>query len=128
MRISNVNSFSAIVDRLIVENIKMIQFVDKKDDRQSLQQLIIDDLREELELCFKQIKKGDYQYRKECRTFTHNLLRLCLDNYYISKYDNLKLQDDIDLSQIRAYNHLVRECLEDRAAIKNKLDHNVSVL
>src|SRR5687768_9385025 len=101
MRISNVNSFSALVDRLIVENLKLIHFVDTKDDRQCIQQLLIDDLREELEHCFKQIQHSKYQYRKECRTFTHNLLRLCFDHYQITKYDRLKIQDDIDLSQVR---------------------------
>ena len=124
MRISNVNTFSALIDRLIVENLKMIKFVDEKDNRASLQQLIIDDLKQELEDICDDINKSQYECRQECRTFTYNLLRLCLDHYYITKYDNLKLEDDIDLSQVRAYNLLVRECLEDRAVIKNRIDEN----
>ncbi len=122
MNISNVNTISALIDRLIIENLKMIKFLENKDDRASLQQLIIDDLREELEGIFKQIKDGKYAYRQECRTFTHNLMRLCFDNYQIAKYDNLKLEDDLELSQLRAYTHLVRDLLEDRAAVKNKID------
>ena len=50
-RISNVNSFSAITDRLIIENLKIIQFVDQNKLEEAEQQnLIISELKIELDL------------------------------------------------------------------------------
>ena len=40
-RMSNVNSFSAIIDRLIIENLKIIQFVDQNKLEEAEQQNVI---------------------------------------------------------------------------------------
>ena len=70
-RMSNVNSFSAIIDRLIIENLKIIQFVDQNKLEEAEQQnVIISELKTELDLIYQELLENRYISIGEQRTYT----------------------------------------------------------
>jgi hypothetical protein len=132
-RMSNVNSFSAIIDRLIIENLKIIQFIDQNKLEEAEQQnVIISELKTELDLIYQELLESRYTSIGEQRTYTNdnlfsNLFRLCLNNYCIAKGDNLKIeeskQDIVNVDMLKNYINAVRENLEERAKSKNSLEN-----
>lgn len=134
-RIPNVNSFSAIIDRLIIENLKIIQFTDKDDLEKAKNQIeVIKELKNELNTIFKELINKKYKSIKEQRTYSSeelykNLFKLCVNNYCIAKYDKLKLShinkptEEIDLKELKKYIENVRYNLEDRAKNKNEMEN-----
>jgi hypothetical protein len=132
-RICNVNSFSAILDRLIIENLKIIHFSDKGlIDSVTKQNEIITSLKHELNIIFEEIYSGSYDSIKEQRTFNsnalfENLFRLCLNNYCIAKGDSLKIEESkksiINVQNLIGYINFVRDNLEERAKSKNTLEN-----
>jgi hypothetical protein len=132
-RMSNVNSFSAIIDRLIIENLKIIQFIDQNKLEEAEQQnVIISELKTELDLIYQELLESRYTSIGEQRTYTNDnlfsdLFRLCLNNYCIAKGDNLKIeeskQDIVNVDMLKNYINAVRENLEERAKSKNSLEN-----
>jgi hypothetical protein len=133
-RMSNVNSFSAIIDRLIIENLKIFQFIENGDlEKADDQNDIISELKNELDIIFDEIKSNSYDSISEQRTFTTsdnvflNLFLLSLNNYSISKGDKLKLEeikkDEIDVEKLKLYIEFVRSNLELRSHSKNNLEY-----
>lgn len=131
---SNVNSFSAIIDRLIIENLKIFQFIENGDlEKADDQNDIISELKNELDIIFDEIKSNSYDSISEQRTFTTsdnvflNLFLLSLNNYSISKGDKLKLEeikkDEIDVEKLKLYIEFVRSNLELRSHSKNNLEY-----
>jgi hypothetical protein len=130
---SNVNSFSAIIDRLIIENLKIIQFIDQNKLEEAEQQnVIISELKTELDLIYQELLESRYTSIGEQRTYTNDnlfsdLFRLCLNNYCIAKGDNLKIeeskQDIVNVDMLKNYINAVRENLEERAKSKNSLEN-----
>ena len=112
-RMSNVNSFSAILDRLIIENLKIIQFVDQNKLKEAEQQnAIISELKNELDLIYQELLENRYKSIEEQRTYTNDnlfsdLFRLCLNNYCIAKGDKLKIEESnkevIDVNNLKNY-------------------------
>ena len=98
-RMSNVNSFSAIIDRLIIENLKIIQFVDQNKLEEAEQQnVIISELKTELDLIYQELLENRYISIGEQRTYTSknlfsDIFRLCLNNYSIALGDKLKIEE-----------------------------------
>ena len=135
-RISNVNSFSAIIDRLIIENLKIIQFVDQDKLIEAEQQNeIISELKIELSLIYQEVLQSKYHSIGEQRTYSSDnlfadLFRLCLNNYCIAKGDKLKIEeskkDVIDVNNLKNYVMFVRRNLEERSKSKNNLE-NISI-
>lgn len=131
-RISNVNSFSAIIDRLIIENLKIIQFVDQNKLVEAEQQnVIINALKIELDLIYQELLENRYKSIGEQRTYTNDnlfsdLFKLCLNNYCISKGDKLKIEESnksiVDINNLKNYILAVRENLEERSKSKNNLE------
>lgn len=133
-RMSNVNSLSAIIDRLIIENLKIIQFTDKNDiEKAEKQKLIIQELKKELDIIFKEISNKKYKSICEQRTynsdnFFQDLFILCVNNYCISKYDKLKIEEskksnsEINIKKLKNYIQIVRSNLESRAEVKNNIE------
>jgi hypothetical protein len=128
-RMSNVNSFSAIIDRLIIENLKIIQFIDQNKLEEAEQQNVIIS---ELDLIYQELLESRYTSIGEQRTYTNDnlfsdLFRLCLNNYCIAKGDNLKIeeskQDIVNVDMLKNYINAVRENLEERAKSKNSLEN-----
>jgi hypothetical protein len=132
-RISNVNSFSAILDRLIIENLKIIQFVDQNKLKEVEQQnAIISELKNELDLIYQELLENRYKSIEEQRTYTNDnlfsdLFRLCLNNYCIAKGDKLKIEESnkevIDVNNLKNYVMFVRGNLEERSKSKNNLEN-----
>lgn len=131
-RISNVNSFSAIIDRLIIENLKIIQFVDQNKLKEAEQQNeIIFELKIELDLIYQEFIENKYKSIGEQRTYTNDnlfsdLFRLCLNNYCIAKGDKLKIEESnksiVNINNLKNYILAVRENLEERSKSKNNLE------
>ena len=72
---SNVNSFSAIIDRLIIENLKIIQFTDQnKLEEANKQTEIISELKCELDVIFKELNENRYNSIGEQRTYNSDNL------------------------------------------------------
>ena len=98
-RICNLNSFSAIIDRIIIENLKMLKFIDEKTDAKvKEQQDIINGLREELDIIFSEISRRSYKSINENRTYEsktnemiEDIFKLCVCNYIIGKKDKEKI-------------------------------------
>ena len=130
---SNVNSFSAIIDRLIIENLKIIQFVDQnKLEKAEQQNVIISELKTELNLIYQELLENRYKSIGEQRTYTNDnlfsdLFRLCLNNYCIAKGDKLKIEESnksvVDIDNLKNYILAVRENLEERSKSKNNLEN-----
>jgi hypothetical protein len=131
-RISNVNSFSAITDRLIIENLKIIQFVDQNKLEEAEQQnVIISELKIELDLIYQELLENRYKSIGEQRTYTNDnlfsdLFRLCLNNYSIAEGDKLKIEeskkDIVNIDMLKNYILSVRNNLEERSKSKNNLE------
>ena len=131
-RMSNVNSFSAIIDRLIIENLKIIQFVDQNKLEEAEQQnVIISELKTELDLIYQELLENRYISIGEQRTYTSknlfsDIFRLCLNNYSIALGDKLKIEeskkDIVNIDTLKNYINAVRENLEERSRSKNNLE------
>lgn len=117
MRITNVDSIAALIDRLIVENIKMYFFEDV--ERVEHQQSVINAIKDKLELAFFEVSvKGSYDYISEKRTFSDNISKLTEFNLEIGEGDRAKLaQIEILKQELR-----VRSANESRARTKNEID------
>lgn len=134
-RISNVNSLSAIIDRLIIENLKMISYADTNHiNEANSQNEIINALKMEFSTIMEELISNKYSSISENRTFKHdkffeNLFRLCLNNYSISVGDKLKIEEiknqDINAENLKRYIHFVRCNLEDRAGCKNNIESSI---
>lgn len=132
-RMSNVNSFSAIIDRLIIENLKIIQFVDQNKLEEAEQQnIIITELKIELDLIYQELLDNRYKSIGEQRTYTNDnlfsdLFKLCLNNYCIAKGDKLKIEETknevVNIEKLKNYINAVRENLEERSKSKNSLEN-----
>lgn len=132
-RVSNVNSFSAIIDRLIIENLKIIQFVDQNKLKEADQQNeIIAELKSELDTIYQELTENRYKSIGEQRTYTsddlyEDLFRLCLNNYCIAKYDKLKIVESnktiVNVNHLQNYILSVRKNLEERSKSKNNLEN-----
>jgi hypothetical protein len=131
-RISNVNSFSAIIDRLIIENLKIVQFVDQGKLKEAEQQNeIIFELKNELDKIYNELLENRYKSIGEQRTYNSenlftDLFRLCLNNYCIAKGDKLKIEESkkeiINVDNLKGYINFVRDNLEERSKSKNNFE------
>ncbi len=129
MRISNVNSLSALIDRLIVERIKQHLFnVNGDYDKSEHQRIIGDNIKNEIEEVFK---SSEYKFIGEKRTFlVSELLRsvedLVLNNVNIGNADRARL-NQIESGELSiekfVYNELLlRLSNEKRSFNKNQID------
>lgn len=120
MRTTNIDNISALIDRLIVESIKMYFFED--DGRREHQKSIISAIKEKLDLAFFEVSvKGSYDYISEKRTFSDNVEQLTWENLEIGQADRAKLAHiEILKQELRA-----RTANESRAKIKNEIDSQI---
>jgi hypothetical protein len=95
-------------------------------------------LKLELDKVCDEIKNGKYDSLNENRTYTNSdvlfekLFKLCLNNYCISKYDKLKLEEcknkPINIQNLIDYINFVRYNLEERSIVKNELENLIRKL
>jgi len=128
LRITNVNTLSALLDRLIVERIKWYFFV--KDNNLELsthQQEIIDVIKLEIESLLLEPK---YEYLSEKRTFVHEILvnldDLIKNNCHIGESDRKRLEetkkDNPDVNVFIQQEQRLRTANEGRSKNKNNID------
>lgn len=131
MRISNVDTLSSLLDRLITENIKLF-FFEKRGNIQSVihQQTIIKGIRQRISELFVEANDRGYEYTQEHRTFSNKFLddvqNLVLNDIRIGEADRARLEsvesDPPDFYRL-AFNEIrLRIANEGRAKNKNEVD------
>lgn len=139
MRITNVDSLSSYIDRIICERIKWFFF--EKDGNTDLvqhQELIIKEIKSKLsQLFIESFSEDEYEYMGEKRTFAVNALieeldKLTVSDILIGEGDRRRL-DEIkkehpSLETIIQNEKLTRGSNESRAKSKNLIDQTFAEL
>ena len=131
--ITNIDTLSALLDRLISENIKLYFF--KKDSLMynvKHQEEVISDIRKRLVLLFTDIfESKSYEYVSELRTYkpddiVETLEELIHNDITTGEGDRANLKeattDNPSLEHFTRNHKLIRKANENRAVAKNKLD------
>lgn len=133
MRISNVNTISALFDRLITENIKLYFFY--KDGKQDLidhQETIITAIKDEIEeLILQTMHLKRYDFIGEKRTFVREMLvvleELVYNDIHIGESDRARLNEvksETPSIDVMITNEMrLRTANEGRAMNKNDIDN-----
>jgi hypothetical protein len=133
MRITNIDTLSAYLDRLITENIKLYFFrKDGLEDKINHQAIIIDEIKSKIsELIFNSLKKNSYNYIEEFRTFNESsileeLEDLIQNDINIGEADRARLEetkkDQPSLERMVVNEKRLRKANEGRARNKNTID------
>jgi hypothetical protein len=131
--ITNIDTLSALLDRLISENIKLYFF--KKDHLMynvKHQEEVISDIRKRLVLLFTDtFESKSYEYVSELRTYkpddiVETLEELINNDITTGEGDRANLKevtvDNPSLEHFTRNHKLIRKANENRAEAKNKLD------
>ena len=131
--ITNIDTLSALLDRLISENIKLYFF--KKDSLMynvKHQEEVISDIRKRLVLLFTEtFESKSYEYVSELRTYkpddiVETLEELIHNDITTGEGDRANLKEATSgtpsLEHFTRNHKLIRKANENRAAAKNKLD------
>lgn len=125
MRITNIDTLSALLDRLITENIKLFFFEkDKLEEKANHQKIIISEIKSKLNELFLEVyKNGSYDYIDEKRTFTasnivEEISNLVTNDIHIGESDRARLNIAM-LEEKR-----LRKSNEGRSKNKNNIDKN----
>ena len=131
--ITNIDTLSALLDRLISENIKLYFF--KKDSLMyniKHQEEVISDIRKRLVLLFTDtFESKSYEYVSELRTYkpddiVETLEELIHNDITTGEGDRANLKeatsDNPSLEHFTRNHKLIRKANENRAEAKNKLD------
>tara|TARA_R110002167_G_scaffold156770_1_gene351538 strand:- start:1139 stop:1576 length:438 start_codon:yes stop_codon:yes gene_type:complete len=131
--ITNIDTLSALLDRLISENIKLHFF--KKDgivENIKHQEKVISKIKERLFILFDDVyREGKYEYVSELRTYkpediVETLEELIHNDITTGEGDRANLKeatsDTPSLEHFTRNHKLIRKANENRAVSKNKLD------
>ena len=131
--ITNIDTLSALLDRLISENIKLHFF--KKDgivENIEHQEKVISKIKDRLFVLFDDVyREGSYEYVSELRTYkpddiVETLEELIHNDITTGEGDRANLKeatsDNPSLEHFTRNHKLIRKANENRAAAKNKLD------
>jgi hypothetical protein len=133
VRITNVDTLSSLIDRLITENIKLYFFKKEGDlDKSEYQKIVIGKLKERLNELFEEcFSKNKYEYLEEKRTFDENsivekLEELIINDINIGEADRSRLKEvqstDPNLEKLVTNEKRLRRANEGRAKNKNEID------
>ena len=133
MRITNIDTLSALFDRLISENIKLYFFrKDNLKENVDHQEIVISGVKEKLsELLTEVLESGKYKYVSEKRTYKpddiiETLEELITNDITTGEGDRANLKeatsDNPSLEHFTHGHKLIRKANENRAVSKNKLD------
>tara|TARA_Y100000310_G_C20665467_1_gene807239 strand:- start:1394 stop:1831 length:438 start_codon:yes stop_codon:yes gene_type:complete len=133
MKITNIDTLSALFDRLISENIKLYFF--KKDNlKENIdhQEIVISSVKEKLSELFTEVlESGRYKYLSEKRTYKSDdiietLEELINNDVITGEGDRANLKeatsDNPSLENFIHGHKVIRKANEKRALNKNKLD------
>ena len=132
--ITNIDTLSALLDRLISENIKLHFFKkDGIDENIEHQQKVISEIKERLFVLFDEVyREGKYEYVSELRTYkpediVETLEELIHNDITTGEGDRANLKeatsDTPSLEHFTRNHKWIRKANENRAAAKNKLDN-----
>ena len=132
-RITNVDTLSALFDRLITENIKLFFF--KKDglqDKLDHQVVVISEIKQRIsELLQVCLKENDYNYISEKRTFNENAIieeleDLIQNDINIGESDRARLVEvqspNANVDKLVVNEKRLRKSNEGRSKNKNNID------
>ena len=133
MRITNIDTLSALLDRLITENIKLFFFnKERKVDNVKHQKIVIAEIKERIsDLMIECLTENGYEYLSEERTFDEDsiveeLEQLIFNDINIGESDRARLAEvqssDPNLSKFIVNEKRLRKANEGRAKNKNKID------
>ena len=126
-RITNIDTLSALLDRLITENIKLFFFRKEKSTKKiEHQEIIVLEIRKKIRKLFIETFEDGYNYISEKRTFTNNIL----DNIeeLITNDINIGESDRQRLKIVMMEEKRLRKSNEGRANNKNNIDKNFKKL
>jgi hypothetical protein len=125
MRITNIDTLSALIDRLITENIKLFFFEkDKLEEKALHQKDIINEIKYKLKELFLEVYNANcYDYIDEKRTFSSSniveeISELVTNDIHIGESDRARLNIAM-LEEKR-----LRKINEGRSKNKNNIDKN----
>lgn len=132
-RITNIDTLSALFDRLVTENIKLFFFTkDNKEKNAKHQMEVISSIRERISSLMKEcFLEHGYEYLSEERTFNENsiveeLEQLIFNDINIGESDRARLEqvhsDDPNLAKFIVNEKRLRKANEGRAKNKNNID------
>ena len=127
MRITNIDTLSALLDRLITENIKLFFFKkDKFSKKVEHQEKIVLEIRKKIRKLFVEAFEDGYDYISEKRTFSNNILEsieeLITNDINIGESDRQRLK--IAMMEEKR----LRKSNEGRSKNKNDIDENFKKL
>jgi len=132
--ITNIDTLSALLDRLISENIKLYFFKkDGIDENIEHQEKVIFEIKEKIKTLFLEIyvTQDGYEYMSEKRTYkpediVETLEELIKNDITTGEGDRANLKeatsDNPSLKHFTRNHKLIRKANEQRAVAKNKLD------
>ena len=131
--ITNIDTLSALLDRLISENIKLHFFKkDGIDENIEHQEKVISSIKDRLFVLFDDVyREGEYEYVSEKRTYkpediVETLEELIHNDITTGEGDRANLKeatsDNPSLEHFTRNHKLIRKANENRAVSKNKLD------
>tara|TARA_R110002012_G_scaffold315958_1_gene530415 strand:- start:939 stop:1364 length:426 start_codon:yes stop_codon:yes gene_type:complete len=135
MYITNIDTLSALLDRLISENIKLYFF--KKDDLTKNikhQELVISEIKDRLHALLLDVYNSkEYKYVSEKRTYKadmtlESLEQLIKSDIYTGEHDRANLEElakeSPSVDAFKKNHKILRSANELRAVSKNELDQN----
>ena len=131
--ITNVNTLSVLLDRLIVENIKLYFFTkDNLSDNVLHQNGVIHEIKKKIcEVLIHTYESKQYDYIEEKRTYKYNAIvetveELVKSNITTGQADKQNLvealSDNPSVDKFKLNHKILRKSNENRALCKNKID------
>ena len=133
MRITNLDTLSAMLDRLVTENIRKFFFEkDGLEDKVEHQVKVIDELKEKIsELFYECYNSKEYNYMSEKRTWkdddvVEDINELTYNDILVGESDRGVLgevtSDNTDIEHLKSQAKRMRKANEGRAKNKNNID------
>tara|TARA_R110000765_G_scaffold319990_2_gene412014 strand:- start:239 stop:667 length:429 start_codon:yes stop_codon:yes gene_type:complete len=133
MKITNIDTLSALFDRLITERIKWF-FFNKDNDQEKVnhQKVVVGEIKNKINnLLTESFELGHYDYLEEKRTFNEDsiveeLEELIINDINIGEADRARLEEtkskNPNLEKMIVNEKRLRKANEGRARNKNKID------
>ena len=133
MRVTNIDTLSALFDRLITENIKKYFFnKDGKLEESIHQEIVISEVKNKITELFTEVfESGEYPHLSEKRTFDENAIveeleELIFNDINIGEADRERLSqvnsDNPNIEKLIVNEKRLRKSNEGRARNKNNID------
>ena len=127
MKITNIDTLSALIDRLITENIKLFFFKKEKSIKKiEHQERIVLEIRKKISKLFIGTFEDGYDYVSEKRTFSNNILESIEE--LVTNDINIGESDRQRLKIVMMEEKRLRKSNENRSKNKNDIDENFKKL